>query len=450
LHALNRRVAVIGGGIAGLSAAFRLQQAGAQVTVFERSGHSGGRTRTRRDAGFVIDVGAGLLPSTYVDTKRLIVDAGLAHLAEAVSGSVAILRNGRQHSLEMQRPVISLITTSLLTWRSKLRLLRLAKALRAAYSTLRFDTTSGAAPFDTESIAAFVDRELNSEIRDHFIEPLMRTLYLHDAEDASIVELLWCLKNLSSNSSFALKGGMDSLASELAARFDVQYEVDVLSVEREGNGCRLTFATNSRPFEDFDAAVVATDAHDLLRIMHGAFSPEQRQFLEDVRYSASVNLHYCLRKPLATSDLIIQVPKSVDAALAALVQDHLKGSSRAPVGQGLVSAFFLSHWGEAMWDRSDAEITADAGRRIEGVIAGFLAQVDGVHVERWRRAATIGYPGYYRRLARFEAQIDARAPIQIASDVFAPSSVNVAVCQGERAAARLIARFQPVTASSLP
>lgn len=446
----DKRIAIIGAGIAGLTAAFRLQENGARITVFERDDAAGGRTRTRRDAGFVIDVGAGLLPSTYVDVARLIKDAGLTHLTEPVTGSVAIARDGRLHALDMQRPIASLLATSLLSARSKWRLLRLARAVAGAYRTLRYDTVAGAAALDTESIASFADRELGPEAREYFIEPLTRTLYLHDAEDASIVELLWCLKNLAASSSFALRGGMDSLGRELAKRFDVQYGVEVQSVEPDGDGCRMIFEGGARPPERFDAAIVAADAFDLRRVLGDTLSPAQQNFLDGVRYSTSINLHFRLRAPLDTSSLLIQVPKTVDDSLAVLVQDHLKGSGRTPPGKALVSAFFINPWGEARWQQSDAEIVADAGPRIERVVPGFLSKVEGVHIERWRRAATIGYTGYYKQLAEFEAGLDPNAAIQIASDLFALSSVNVAVCQGERAAARLARRCQAAAASSRP
>ena len=48
-------VAVIGGGITGQAAAYRLSQAGAQVTLLEASDRLGGMVHTDVDDGFVID-----------------------------------------------------------------------------------------------------------------------------------------------------------------------------------------------------------------------------------------------------------------------------------------------------------------------------------------------------------------------------------------------------------
>ncbi|MGH8011022.1 MAG: FAD-dependent oxidoreductase [Candidatus Binataceae bacterium] len=65
----SKRVVVIGAGMAGLSAALRLRQAGAQVTVFESSDRIGGRTSSERHDGYLYErgtqfyVGAGTLES---------------------------------------------------------------------------------------------------------------------------------------------------------------------------------------------------------------------------------------------------------------------------------------------------------------------------------------------------------------------------------------------------
>src|SRR3546814_5786186 len=55
-------VIVVGGGPSGLSAAFRLQQAGCTVTVLEDDAQAGGKVRTEVRDGFVMDQGASVLP----------------------------------------------------------------------------------------------------------------------------------------------------------------------------------------------------------------------------------------------------------------------------------------------------------------------------------------------------------------------------------------------------
>lgn len=62
---------VIGGGLAGLSAALTLQEAGEEVELFEASDAVGGRVRSDFVDGFILDRGFQLINSGYSEIKRL-------------------------------------------------------------------------------------------------------------------------------------------------------------------------------------------------------------------------------------------------------------------------------------------------------------------------------------------------------------------------------------------
>ena len=96
-----RRAIVIGSGASGASAAFRLRQAGMAVRMVERDSRVGGRMRTEHINGFVVDIGAGLMPGTYKAVQRLMQDAGLIHLLDQVNSPTAIMRDRRMHYPEL-------------------------------------------------------------------------------------------------------------------------------------------------------------------------------------------------------------------------------------------------------------------------------------------------------------------------------------------------------------
>jgi oxygen-dependent protoporphyrinogen oxidase len=117
------KVIVIGGGIAGLTAAFRLRESGCEVLILEEQECSGGNIRTKVFEDFRLELG----PSSFMGSSEmlwhLITELGIEDRVEAASASSNnryILRDGRLSPLPMS--AISFITTPLLSLKAKLRL----------------------------------------------------------------------------------------------------------------------------------------------------------------------------------------------------------------------------------------------------------------------------------------------------------------------------------------
>ena len=72
-----KSVAVIGGGITGLTAAFRLRQAGWAVTLFEAGPRVGGVIQSVRRNGFLAECGPNTLLETSPKITALVHDLGL-------------------------------------------------------------------------------------------------------------------------------------------------------------------------------------------------------------------------------------------------------------------------------------------------------------------------------------------------------------------------------------
>jgi len=433
---MTKTAFIVGAGIGGLTAGFRLQQAGWKVRIFERENFVGGRMRTVRKDGFTIDVGAGILPSSYKAVLKLISDTKKHHLIDHLTGKIAIPRDKKMHLLDMSNLKASLLKTSLVSWKSKLKLLRVAYDIWRARNVLGFDTISGGAPFDTGSVDAYAHLHLTQELLDYVIEPTLKALYLNDAKETSIIEFLWNMKNLSSNSSFCLQGGMDRLAAEMAKTLPVEFNVTVEQITQEEKSANLTLVDHEgqRSTETADVVIVAADGKVVADLCRNMLSQRQLSYLSNLRYSVSVNLHFGLRQDPGVDALIIEVPSTVDEHVAALVMDHLKGTGRAPAGKGLVSVFFQDEWGQRMLNASDEEIFADAIPRIDHIIPGFSELIEVKHIQRWPVAATITEPGTCALLKTFENDLNPTQRVIFASDLFAPSSVNTCVVQGERAA----------------
>src|SRR5258708_37670885 len=118
----TERAIVIGAGIAGMTAAFRLRQRGFSVTVLEVERTIGGRMSSVIEGGFTMNRAANILPASYSTIRQLAEDVGLGGQIGPMDGIIGTLRDGTIHRLRSDRMVRDGLRTKLLPWRSKLRM----------------------------------------------------------------------------------------------------------------------------------------------------------------------------------------------------------------------------------------------------------------------------------------------------------------------------------------
>src|SRR5262245_37076381 len=115
---MTKTAIVVGAGVGGMTAAYRLQQAGFKTVVYEAMPYPAGRTRTMQVGDCIIDAGATVVLSAYDQTIALINELGLAGELETISGNFAVPRDGKMHLVSLDNPVTGLLSTPLLSWKS--------------------------------------------------------------------------------------------------------------------------------------------------------------------------------------------------------------------------------------------------------------------------------------------------------------------------------------------
>lgn len=167
-------VAIIGGGITGLTAAFRLRQRGIPVTIYEAGDRVGGVIQSVRKDGYLAEFGPNSVLETSPKITSLIADLGLVErrlYSDPRSEKRYIVRGGRPIALPGSK--LGFFRTSLFSPAAKLRLLAEPFIQRAPATT-------------EENLAEFVKRRIGQEFLDYAINPFVAGVYAGDPARLSV------------------------------------------------------------------------------------------------------------------------------------------------------------------------------------------------------------------------------------------------------------------------
>jgi oxygen-dependent protoporphyrinogen oxidase len=167
-------IAVVGAGLTGLTAAYRLKQRGNRVVVYEASDRIGGSVKSERRDGYLAELGPNTLAAATGAVAALLSELGLDASRVAASPAARnryIVRKARLVRLPMSPP--ELLTTRLLSNGAKL----------AVFGEPLIDAADS--PLE-ESVAAFVRRRFNQEVVDYIANPFVAGIFAGDPEQLSV------------------------------------------------------------------------------------------------------------------------------------------------------------------------------------------------------------------------------------------------------------------------
>jgi protoporphyrinogen oxidase len=433
-----KRVVIVGSGLAGLSAGYRLRERGWQVTVFESLDRVGGRVLSESEDGFVFDVGPVIVTDKYTEYMKLVRDVGLFDEVVDCASEMGVVKGNELHILDTRKPVRSFVTTKLLPARAKLRLVangvRLIKPL---FGMSPYDV-SNRVQYDNESIESYVDRIFGREINDLLIEGLARTMTTSSRDRASAIEF-FAGAVLASGKMQTLKGGLQLLPDRLADQLDVHLNSPVTAVRRTECGVEVQyqnkFGTSAKV--QADACVIATVFRDAVEIYPPLKEPGA-DLLEATKDAGCVTVRLTYERNTNKEPFLIMVPTASSPEVGTLFLENVKASDRAPAGASLITAFIATHsYDFASW--SDDRLIGVVRDLVERLFAELRGHFRAGRLTRWPYASHQGEVGYYTALQRFLDSYPAHEPVQVAGDYLATSGQESAVVAGINAANRILA-----------
>lgn len=289
-------IAIVGGGIAGLNAAYQLKKAGLKATVYEASGRLGGRIQSFTGvvgAGLVTDVGGSLINSEHEDILALVQEFGL-NLFNRNLDAERLPFPSVGYFFDRQMRTEAEIANSL-------RLL--AQQISQDAELLDRDFEQFAPKFDLISVAQYLDKHAD-KIPEPFVRELIensiRTEYGVESKDSSSLQLIFNLPTVNgqavellgnSDEAFFVQEGsgkiIDSLASALSDQ--IYTLMRLTKIQARTRGFCLTFNNNYQV--DADYAIIAIPFQVLRNVdLQVKLKPKFRRFINEVELGLNEKL----------------------------------------------------------------------------------------------------------------------------------------------------------------
>jgi oxygen-dependent protoporphyrinogen oxidase len=457
-----KRIAIIGGGISGLSAAFALErkrQAGMplEYILFEASPRFGGVISTERVDKCVVEAG----PDSFLTEKpwasELCHELGMADQLIGSNDSqrrTYILVNGKlipmPDGLAFMVPtkVLPVILSPLFSPHTKFRMAR-------EWFHPRREVTAD------ESVASFVERHYDKEMVERLADPLLSGVYGGDASHLSLRAVLPRFADMQGRYGSlrkgmianrrqgvnkdqrplftSLKGGMQQLVDTILLLIPpscIRANAPIQSLSTVDGGWRISWKDQT---EQFDSVILAVPAHAAAKLLDGS-SASIASELRDIQYSSSVtaSLGYGKKvRPVLPAGFGYLAPRSEGKRVLAATFLHNKFPTRVPNDRALIRCFLGGTRDERVLELSEDEILRIVRNELHQVL-GIDNEPLFARVYKWRTAMAQYNVGHIERLERIEKLRRQSPGLFLAGNAYKGIGVPDCVRSGKQAASQAI------------
>ena len=416
---MGEMTVVVGAGLAGLACARELARLGRPFVVLEAEGEPGGRVRSEKRDGFILDRGFQVVLSSY-DAVDALVDREALCPRYFESGALLWHEGTFCHLANpLRHPVLLPQTLLAFPPGDSLRISALVAEVLVRQDA---DLLAGCGRPGDQSTRAFLEeRGFGQSFLRRFAVPFFGGVLLDADLETSAALFRYYLKKFSLGRAFLPLEGMVGLPRLLAARLTghrLRLGEEVSSIQvRSHRAESLKFADGTEiPVE---AVVIASDAGSAGKLLGvNARQPLFRRVWQ---------LAWTSPEPLTSARMLI-LPAG-RRIVRHLTQITNVAPGYSPSGRPLLVASVLEG-GTA----GDAALAAAARREVCEIFPTCSDKLELVDIRRVDRAVIHQPPGFLAKKKTF----DHPANIILAGDYLSTSSIESAMASGERAARRVL------------
>ena len=496
------RIAIVGGGIAGLAAAFEIEKAraaGAEIeyALFEERDRLGGCMASEMVDGAVLERGPDSFltekPAAAELCRELGLEKDLVPSNDAARKTYVAIRN---RLVPLPDGLMFLVPTKLIPTALS-PLFSFSTKARMALELLHPPRRDGQAQSD-ESVAALVERHYGAEVVDRLADPLLAGIYGGDAAQLSARAVLPRLVEMENKCGSltrgmlaarrrmrarahrsptageqsrpggrppqaalftALRGGMQQLVDAIYARTDsasIHLSTPVNSIEKDPDGWRLDAGGFVRIYDALIIAAPPWSAGALLSSVDADLAAE----LAAIPCSSSITMNLVYdqaRLGGLPEGFGFLVPPSEGRALLACTFVHRKFLGRTPPGKVVFRAFMGGTKNEALLAEPDSALIALVRRELREILGekifGQVGEPEHAQVSRWRRAMPQYAVGHKQRMERIAARLAVLPNLRLVGNAY--DGIGVPDCirlgrQGARELAALAAKSPSIAPQVSP
>jgi oxygen-dependent protoporphyrinogen oxidase len=442
----SKRVVIVGGGIAGLSAAYDLARAGVETILFEKRPRLGGVIETQTWDGCTFDAGPDSFISQKPEALALIKELGLE--SEVIGSNdhqrtTYILKNGRLVELPegvmmiVPSKVMPMLKSPLLSWGTKLGMgLELLRRPRGTAHD--------------RSVAEFVIDHFGRETLDYLAEPLLSGVYGGDPAKLSVASVLprflemekkhgslgravMAAPPASGGSLFrTMKHGLGTLIAALSKFAQVRHQ----EVEAIEPGYRVRAGGEWITADHVIIAGPAWSAAALVRGMAGALADR----LAEIDYSSSLTLTLVYESAAfdgMRAGFGFLVPARERRRLAACTFVGTKFPHRSPPDKIVLRCFLGGAGDEAILSEPDESVVTIARAELSRIL-GLTGSPLHQRISRWPRSMAQYAVGHIARVKEIGDRVSNLAGLHLAGNAYEGIGIPDCVRMGRAAAKRII------------